>query len=260
MKMNIENMTKASMVLIFMAITTTMVIIPSCFMFPSGQTEEEEYTRVETNPDGKGLSLEIEFRKGKSHYYPLMAIWTEDTTGNYLQTLFVAEAIATGIFGHGDASTGKWMPGEIRRPAALPYWGHQRGIRAEDGLFLPSTANPLPDAFTGATPTGSFFLETRTDKQPDDPFLIFFEINQSWDWNRYWTNNRFPDDEEYRSSAQPALVYSTLIDPSDLAEEYILEPVGRSHHSGASGQLFEDLHTMTTALNIAEKIIVRVRQ
>jgi len=34
--------------------------------------------------------------------------------------------------------------------------------------------------------------------------------------------------------------------------------IGRSHHSGATGELFDDLETMTTALHIAEEIIVRV--
>ncbi|MFO7922804.1 MAG: hypothetical protein R6U58_03860 [Bacteroidales bacterium] len=243
----------------FMVLVFTLVL-PSCFMFPSGYVEEEPPLIFETNNDGSGLSLEIEFSKGKSHYFPLMALWIEDTLGNYIQTLYVAESIATGIFGHGDASTGKWMPGEIRRPAALPYWGHQRGEQSEDGLYLPDPENPVPDAYTGATPTGSFILNTKTDSIPPESFYVFFEINQSWDWNRYWTNNRFPGDMDYHSSAQPALVYNTLINMSDVKDEYFMEPAGRGHHTGATGELFDDLHTLTTALNIAEYIIVRVKQ
>ncbi len=243
---------------IYPIIFLVFLIIPSCFMFPPVHFEEEPPLYFETNVEGEGLSLEIEFRKGRSHYFPLMALWIEDTLGNYIQTLYVAESIAKGVFGHGDASTGKWMPGAIRRPAALPYWGHQRGIQAEDGLYLPSPSNPVPDAYTGATPTRSFVLNTKTDNPVDMPFYIFFEVNQSWDWNAYWTNDKFPGDMEYRSSAQPALVYKTLVAPYDSDEDYIMKPVGRSHHSGATGELFDDLHTLTTALNIAEKIIVRV--
>ena len=85
-----------------------------------------------------------------------MAIWVEDTSGKYIQDLYVAESIAKGVFRHGIGSEGKWKPGEIRRPAALPYWGHKRGIKADDGLYIPSAKNPLPDAYTGATPTESF--------------------------------------------------------------------------------------------------------
>lgn len=235
------------------------IIIPSCFIFSSGYVEEEPPFYFETNVEGAGLFLEIEFRKGNSHYFPLMAIWIEDTQGKYIQTLYVAESIASGVFGHGDASTGKWMPGEIRRPAALPYWGHQRGVQAEDGLYLPSPKNPVIDAYTGATPTGSFILDTKTDNLSDKPFYVFFEINQSWDWNGYWTNDKFPGDMQYRSSAQPALVYNTFVDVSDLQEEYYMKPVGRSHHSGETGELFDDLHTLTTALNIADAIILRVK-
>lgn len=231
---------------------------PSCFMFPPVVEEEETPLYFETNVNGKGLSMEIEFIRGKSSYFPLMAIWLEDTLGNYIQTLYVAQSIATGVFGHGDASTGKWMPGEIRRPAALPYWGHQRGFQSDDGLFLPSPENPVPDAYTGATPTGSFVLNTKTDNPLDAPFMVFFEVNQSWDCNGYWTNNKFPGDMEYRSSAQPALVYRTLVNPYDGQQEYIMEPVGRSHHSGATGELYNDLNTLTTALNIAERITVRL--
>lgn len=235
-----------------------ILLVPACFMFPPVDSEEEPPVYFETNTGGDGLSLQIEFNKGRSHYFPLMAIWIEDTLGNYLQTLYVAQSIATGVFAHGDASTGKWMPGEIRRPAALPYWGHRRGIRAEDGLYLPSTENPLPDAYTGATPTGSFVLSTKTDSPVNEPFYLFFEINQSWDWNRYWTNDKFPGDMQYRSSAQPALVYRTLVDIHGPDNEYIMKPVGRSHHSGMNGELYDDLHTMTTALNIAESITVRI--
>ena len=260
MRIGAKNITQLHKSVISAIIIAIVFLIPSCFMFPPRHVEEGPTLYFETNVEGEGLSLEIEFRKGKSHYFPLMAVWIEDTLGNYIQTLYVAGSIATGIFGHGDASTGKWMPGEIRRPAALPFWGHQRGVQAEDGLYLPSPSRPVPDAYTGATPTGSFVLNTKTDDPVDRPFYVFFEINQSWDWNAYWTNDRFPGDMQYRSSAQPALVYNALVDLSGSEDEYIMEPVGRSHHSGATGELFDDLHTFTTALNIAETIIVRVKR
>jgi len=35
--------------------------------------------------------------------------------------------------------------------------------------------------------------------------------------------------------------------------------VGHSHYSGKTGELFPDLSTLTTALQIADSIIVKVR-
>ena len=84
---------------------------------------------IVTNPEGMGIKLSIEFTKGEAHNHPLMAVWVEDTSGKYIQTLYVAKSIATGKFNYGDASSGQWNQGAIRRPAALPYWAHKRGIQ-----------------------------------------------------------------------------------------------------------------------------------
>lgn len=217
---------------------------------------EEAPEHFSSNPLGKGPGLEIEMIRGEGHNHPLMAIWVEKPDGAFIQTLYVAESIGKGIFQHGDASRGFWMPGEIQRPAALPHWSHKRGIRNEHGLYLPTPTNPVPDAYTGPTPGQSFILSTHLDQDLEGPFVIKFEINQTWDWNEYWTNNKFPDDEEYKTSCQPALVYSATIDLSESRIEYPMKIIGRSHHSGTSGELFTDLQTMTTALHIAEEIVV----
>ena len=209
-----------------------------------------------SNPMGQGPELEITFTRGIGHNHPLMAIWVENEKGDFIQTLYVAESIGKGVFRHGDTSKGFWMPGEIRRPAALPRWSHQRGIKAEDGLYLPTPQDPVADAYSGPTPGKSFILHTRLNENPGDRFRILFEINQTWDWNDYWTNNKYPDDEEYKTSCQPALVYMATIDPEESKTEYLMEIIGRSHHSGASGEIYSDLETMTTALHIADEIVV----
>jgi len=214
--------------------------------------------QITSNPLGKGPKLEIEMIRGEGHNHPLMAIWVESESGKFIQTLYVSESIGKGVFKHGDASKGFWMPGEIRRPAALPRWAHQRGIKAEDGLYLPTPQDPIADAYTGPTPEKSFILHTRLNEPVSGKFRIFFEINQTWDWNDFWTNNKYPDDEEYKTSCQPALVYMATIDPDNPAEEYVMNIIGRSHYSGASGELYSDLETMTTALHIAEEIVIRL--
>ena len=151
------------------------------------------------------------------------------------------------------------MPGEIPRPAAMPYWAHRRGIKGEDGLYIPSPKNPIPDAYTGATPPGNFDLTTRFDAKPPSRFTILFEINQTWDWNEYWTNKKYPEDDEYKTSCQPALVYAATIDTDNLQDSYELQVIGHSHYSGKTGELFTDLSTMTTALEIAGKLTVKIR-
>jgi hypothetical protein len=219
---------------------------------------DEVPDHVSSNPSGKGVKLEIEMIRGEGHNHPLMAIWVEDEQGRFIQTLYVAESIGKGVFKHGDTSRGFWMPGEIRRPAALPYWSHRRGIKADDGLYLPTPTNPIADAYTGPTPDKNFILHTRLDEPGTDKFRVLFEINQTWDWNEYWTNNKYPDDDEYKTSCQPALVYATEIDLNDPKAEYTMRIIGRSHHSGADGNLYDDIETLTTALHIAEEIVVRV--
>lgn len=239
-----------------------LLIIPITMLVVSCRntrvTVEESPAQISSNPNGKGAKIELEMTRGEGHNHPLMAIWIESEEGQYIQTLYVAESIGKGVFQHGDASRGFWKPGEIQRPAALPYWSHKRGILTESGNFLPTPTNPVPDAYTGPTPGQSFILNTRLDEAGLQKFNVLFEINQTWDWNEYWTNNKFPDDEEYKTSCQPAVVYSLSIDLDNPRGDHQMKIIGRSHHSGATGELFSDLETLTTALHIAEEIKVRI--
>ncbi len=205
-----------------------------------------------------GYALELVFIRGEEHNHPLMAVWMEDLDSNYIQTLYIAESIGKGVFRHGDPSSGRWKPGPVRRPAALPYWGHQRGIRADDGYYLPTQDEPMPDAVTGATPKNSFVLQSHTSGDTLREFRVLFEINQSWNWNEYWTNNKFPGDEHYMTSSQPAIVYEAVINLDDPQQAYELKPIGHSHWSGQDGRLFRDLSTITTALDMAESITLSV--
>lgn len=213
---------------------------------------------ITTNIEGAGQAITLKFIKGPEHNHPLMAVWVEDTTGKYMQTLYVAKSIATGTFNYGDASTGQWTQGEKRRPAALPYWSHKRGIKANDSLYLPTPDQPIPDAYTGATPKNDFELNTRLDKKGPQVFNILFEINQPWDWNEYWSNAKYPDDYEYKTSSQPALVYQAMIDLDSGKKNYTMKLIGHSHYSGKTGELFEDTSTLTTALEITEELVIVV--
>lgn len=222
--------------------------------------ENETPEQITSNEQGKGQEVLFKFTRGAAHNHPLMAVWTEDMQGKYIQTLFVAESLGKGIFQHGDATSGKWLPAAIRRPGALPVWAHSRGVIEKDSLFVPTPENAVPDAYTGATPKISFELNSRLDKPINVPFQVLFEINQTWDWNEYWTNNKFPDDEVYKTSCQPSLIYRAVVDPSKPGETVLLEVLGRGHHSGRDGVIYTDLETMTTALNITKEVSVEIKK
>jgi hypothetical protein len=214
---------------------------------------------IYTIPQGGDYNMEFHFEKGREHNYPLMAIWITDTGNNYIQTLYISESVARGIFKHGETSTGKWLPGPIRRPAALPVWSHSRGVREDDGLYVPTVHTPITDAYTGATPLNDFVIYSDISDTFQNVFNVFFEINQSWDWNDYWTNNKYPEDEDYKTSCQPSLVYCVKVDMRTNQTTYNLDLVGHGHYSGDDGEIYADLSTFTTALEITKKAFVIIR-
>ncbi len=243
-----------------MILFSSIVILTSCTGAGRNSKTSEVPLVINTNPDSDNFPIVLEFHKGNEHNHPLMAIWTEDLSGKYIETLYVAESIAKGIYIHGDKKSGKWMPGPVRRPATLPYWAHKRGVKEEDGLFIPTFETPMSDAITSATPKGNFVLNAKTTQVYPKKFNLLFEINQSWDWNEFWTNNKFPDDKEYKTSSQPSLIYMASINLDSKGDKIELKAIGHGHHSGATGELFTDLSTITTALKIASKILVSVRE
>ncbi|MBV5342325.1 hypothetical protein JZU68_01465, partial [bacterium] len=76
---------------------------------------------------------QLRFERGIEHNHPLFAVWLADDEGNYIQTLYVSESIGKGVFKRINKSKGRWLAGEIQRPAALPYWAHQRNEKNENG-------------------------------------------------------------------------------------------------------------------------------
>ena len=213
----------------------------------SAKKKPEVFTELNCGVNNSGTSISIKFEKGKEHNHPLFAIWLADENGKYIQTLYVSESIGHGIFVRANRSSGKWLGGEIQRPAALPYWAHQRGILNQYGTYMPTPKQPVPDAYTGATPSTSYILNAKTENVLNGKYKIMLELNQSWDWNESWTNNLYPNDKEYKTSSQPALVYMAEIDTNSSKLEYQFKPIGHSHFSGENVSLTTNLNTITTA-------------
>lgn len=116
----------------------------------------------------------------------------------------------------------------------------------------------MPDAVTGPTPAGNFRLQSASSAKISGKFRVLMEINQSWDWNEYWTNNKYPDDIQYSTSSQPAIVYEAVIDLMSGQESFSMSAIGHSHYSGQDGSLNPDLGTLTTALEIVRNVRVWV--
>ncbi len=233
------------------------VIAVSCV---SKRVAESEIISITSNTSGSGNPLTIEFVKGKAHNHPSFAVWIEDLEGNYIETLFVTRYVATGVYGRKEVRPGLWAnePGEVRRPATLPYWAHKRNIKAPDGLFIPSPETALPDALTAATPPGNFNLHSALTETLDHSYKLLVEVNQPWDSNQFWNNARLPGDPHYFTSLQPSLVYATTITPRDKMPTRVLNPIGHGHPSGTDGTLFTDLSTLTTAKEIFESIALHI--
>ncbi len=238
-------------------LTIFVIAFASC---TSQQKLDSKTETITTRPDMVNTKLQFDFTAGKAHNYPTFAIWVEDLEGNYIETLYVTSYIASGTFLHGESQPGKWKkePGNVRRPAALPYWSHKRNIKAPDGLYTPSPETAVPDALTGATPKAGFTLTSGT-KITDKMFRVLVEVNQPWDSNDFWTNGKYPDDINYKTSLQPALVYMATVSADNAGQQLFLNPIGHSHPSGSTGELFTNLSTITTARDIFSKIAVTVK-
>lgn len=241
-----------------LGIILVALLIASCSGSSKISNSNSE-TIIITNPNGLGYTFAMEFTKGKYHHYPLIAVWIEDYQGNYLQTIYVSKSVGKGTFDHADASLGKWQAGPLQRPATLPYWAHKNFSTNKRPEVFPSQEYPIADAYTGATPKGNFELKSKTDKKIEKPFRIMMEINQFFDFNKFWHNDKFADNKDYKTSGQPALVYSSeIIYPQNLPAEIELKAIGHSHYSGENGMLYTSLNTITTALKIVEKVKVKI--
>lgn len=238
----------------------SFALLSSCKTGQFGSSKSTTTDTLYSNINGKGVEFIIEFEAGERHNHPTFVFWLENMNEKYIQTLFVTQSLATGIYGHGALADTAWLdkPGIARRPATLPYWLHKRGIKAPDNTYLPTPENPVPDAYTGATPKADFVLNTKSDNKTNGKFRLLFEINQPWDFNNYWHSNRYPANKDYKTSCQPSLVYATTIDPENQIDEYYLNPIGHGHFAGENGLLYTNLNTMTTALNIVKSIKVKI--
>ncbi|WP_338731195.1 DUF4405 domain-containing protein [Mangrovimonas cancribranchiae] len=230
-----------------------------------GKVENQlDYQIINLNNEQNGLQFEIELKKGDAFQYPLFAIWLEDSIGNYLETLYISRVISSSSYDYGNKVNGTWEAAIKRRPEALPYWSHKRGIKAADGLYVPLNNAQDIDAVSGATPTGNFIIQLNSKLEKLNNYKVMLEVNQSYDWNTYYSEDRFPEDKIYSGTGQvgqPSLIYASYVHDEDIKTKpyHFMTLVGHGHHSGKNGKLYTDLSNITTAKNIADRIILNIK-
>ena len=241
--------------------------------FRTGQQRNEgdqlSYIRMNINTFGEGDSMLIDLRKGPYFEYPTYAFWLEDTTGKYLQTLYVTGKLAKNNFttkvvseNGEDIFIDEPETRHLReRPEALPVWAHQYGVTSSRGNSVPDGEQEVPDGYSGATMFDNFLLRTRADQKLPQKFVIKFEINHSFDWNEFYTPDRYPDDPIYSGNGkvgQPSLVYAAHIDRTSAQKYYAMTLIGRGHHSGQDGRIYSDLSQITTAKQLVDRVIIEL--
>ena len=195
--------------------------------------------------------------KGKKFNHPSFVIWLEDTEGKYMKTIFITQSYASGIFGHAALTDSTWdnKPGESIQLAALPYWTFKKGL-INNKVLVPTKEHPFLDAYSGETPKSNFRFDSNL-KSEKDTFRILIEVNQPWDWNNFWTNNKYPESKSYKHSAQPSIIYAVTINKT--IKEYYLNPIGHGDPKGESGELFTNLTTLSSAKEIFKSVRIVIK-
>jgi mono/diheme cytochrome c family protein len=200
---------------------------------------------------------------------PQMAFWLEDASGAYVATIFATRRTAVQDWRAGFGEKREL----IKRPSSLPVWARkhaERGVEPKSlcgachGLHKrpkKDATDPALAAMTGATPKSGFAREwTLLPGIKPGRYVVRAEINHSKDFNAAYPGNAGEGEAIWSGgsmgSGQPSLVYEGTIviggDPSSAT----LERIGHGHPSGASGEVFRGLESLTTALEIVESIRV----
>ena len=174
-----------------------------------------------------------------------MAVWLEDETGRFVDTVYVTRKTAVrGLGNRGGGLDDRWGGSRL---SVLPVWAHRRGVDYGDGNYYPSREQPLPDAVTSATPKAGWFEWTHQGLYPLQPGVYYFyiEVNESFDSNE--TENY----SWYRG--QPSVVWRGRIEVGPRASGGRAELIGHGSPDGSDGLVREDVSRLTTALELIKE-------
>jgi hypothetical protein len=191
---------------------------------------------------------------------PQLAIWIESPEGSYVTTAYVTKKAATQ--GWLPTPGEKVPPQGIRRPESLPVWSHHRGVRYDDGLYMPTKGSAMTDATSGASFKGNF--TAALDTAPGlRKFRVLAEVNVSIDFNEAYPASARPGDPGYSGgklgSGQPSLVYAADVDLDSGVREWRFALIGRGSPDGTDGSINPDVSGLTTALNMVDSITASLK-
>ncbi len=206
--------------------------------------------------------INIKVRPGqhwKEKREPQIALWLEDSQGNYIRTLYVTER----------AGHKSWIFGPKEgRPESLPVWygASKNGSTASKAEASSSSTKASPsaestssapspsltrslDAVTGATPKSELNLTAQIE---EGDYIIKAEFNNSFDYNDFYTK------KSSGVNGQPSVVYSAKI-PANLTagQEISLDFAGTGSLTGGDGGISKNTENLTSAREIVKSVTVR---
>lgn len=231
--------------------------------------------------------LAVEFTAGAAFQWPQYAIWLETLEGDLVQPIYVTSKLAENRFANRVAQRDKGVvftanpfeqPGyQLQddfdlvvepesqssrfRTESLPVFLHKLA-ELNGGEYVPENGKKLvADAYSGATMSSNFILHSALEQPLSGQYRLRMELNQSFDFNEYYSSDRFPEDEIYSGSgfsAQPSIVYEAIVNLDNREEFVSMKRVGRGHHSGRDGAVYPDLQGMTSALKLVDRVLVHI--
>jgi hypothetical protein len=121
---------------------------------------------IKTNEGISGTELRFIIQKNNDVRAPLMAIWVSDSTGRFVENLFVPSRVNL-ISEKSENRSREHFEGKMQtvdlKPQLLTNW------MASSGGLKPN--------YEGATPAGNFFLNTKTTAA--NKFSVFLEVNNN---------------------------------------------------------------------------------
>lgn len=166
---------------------------------------------------------------------PQIAVWCEDMNGNLIETVYISGKISDFI-----------KKGE--RIEALPVWRTK---------YLKNEASKV-DGVGGATQTKGVMCSTAMKCVLPESFRVVAEINNSFDYNEYYTKDGAKGTEKSGVNGQPSLIYMKEMANNEKSNVK-LELYGCGSLTGKDGEIYKDLSKITTAKEIAQSINIQIK-
>ena len=134
------------------------------------------------------------------------------------------------------------------RPETLPVW---------KAKYLKKESSKV-DITGGATQKNGVSYTAKLKNQLPDTFKIFAEVNNSFDYNEFYTKDGKNGTINSGVNGQPSLIYAGDCHTSGNAP-IKLEIYGCGSLTGQNGEIDRDLSKITTAKEIASEISIKIK-